>query len=436
MSKEQANTFKKFKEADDQMGNLGWASKLSKKALRQAQEAPPDIERSFAFSDNERILWRLLKVPRKYTDLENAGVLPPEKVRGVMRGLVSADMLDIVEATDGKPIVPMELTRLRRALAGQEEKVEVKKKTIDERVFRPSIGLASESAAAEGPPTDASSHAASSAPSGKAVPAPVFDGKPAPARLSLDDQKLKERIVKDHTERMKGNHYALMGVPQTATPADIKKAYVTLAREWHPDSLSGTPLADDTSVKTKLAELFGRLQDANAILSHPEERAAYDRSGAATVAQTGGKKIRRTAEANVAFVKAETFFKKKDWKLAEVHYRLASDLDEEDPKFRVLLAWTIFHNDTKEKAARTSEAKKLLNEVYRSHRVADAAFKLGLIAQLDGDDVEAMKRFDEAYKIDPKNPEIQRVRRLKDLRAEKTKTENESLLGRFKKLTR
>jgi tetratricopeptide (TPR) repeat protein len=433
MSKEQANTFKKFKEADDPMGNLGWASKLSKKALRQAQEAPPDIERSFAFSDNERLLWRLLKVPRKYTDLENAGVLPAEKVRGVMRGLVSADMLDIVEATDGKPIVPMEVSRLKRALSGQDEKVEVKKKTLDERVFRPNIGLANETADDSSSATESSTSASSSSHAERAVPAPV--DIPAPARLSLDDQKLKERIVKEHTERLKGNHYTILGLPQAASPADIKKAYVTLAREWHPDTLSGTALANDETVKTKLAELFGRLQDANAVLSHADQRAAYDRSGASVIEQTGGKKVRRTAEANVAFIKAETYLKKKDYRLAETHYRLASDLDEEDPKFRVLLAWAIFQNETKDKAVRSVEAKKILTEVLKQKRVADAAYKLGLIARQDGSEVEAMKYFDEAYKLDPKNPDVQRERRLKDMRADKVK-EDATLFGRIKKLTR
>jgi curved DNA-binding protein CbpA len=259
---------------------------------------------------------------------------------------------------------------------------------------------------------------------------------PVAARLSLDEQKLKERIVKDHTERLAGNHYKVLGLQQTATPADIKKAYVTLAREWHPDSLSGTPFAHDESVKSKLAALFGRLQDANAILSHPDERAAYDRSGAAVVTTSGGKKIRRTAEANVAFIKAETYFKKKDWRLAEVHYRLASDLDEEDPKFRIHLAWAFFHNETKDRIVRTAEAKKLLAEILKAHRIADAAYKLGLIERHDGNEPEAMKRFDEAYKLDPKNPDIQRERRLKDMRADKEKADNESLLGRFKKLTR
>jgi len=424
MSQEQANTYKKFRDADDAMGNLGWASKLSKKALSQAREAPPDIERAFAMSDNERVLWRLLKIPRKYTDLENAGVLPAEKVRGMMRGLVSADMLDIVEATDGKPIIPLEVNRLKRAMSGQAEPAaEAKKKTFEDRVFRPDIGLGEKPAEAfvEPPKTPA--------PNAKA-PAPIEFSAP---KLSLDDMKLKERIAKDHGERIKGNHYVVLGVPPTAAPADIKKAYVTLAREWHPDTLSGTALATDEPTKTKLAELFARLQAANAVLSHADQKAAYDKSGAAAAAPSTGKKLRRTAEANVAFVKAETFFKKKEWKLAETHYRLAADLDEEDPKFRVAIAWAIFHNDTRDKAARTAEAKKLLTELQRTHRLADAAYKLGLIARMDGEDADADKRFDEAYRLDPKNPDIAREHRIKEMRATKAKEEKKGLLGKLLK---
>lgn len=423
MSQEQANTYKKFRDADDAMGNLGWASKLSKKALAQAREAPPDIERAFAMSDDERVLWRLLKIPRKYTDLENAGVLPAEKVRGMMRGLVSADMIDIVEGTDGKPIVPLEVNRLKRALAGKAEPAEVKKKTIEDRVFRPDIGLGEK-------PGETFVEPPTTPPPTAKAPAPVEFTAP---KLSLNDMKLKERIAKEHAERIKGNHYVVLGVPPTAAPADIKKAYVTLAREWHPDTLSGTGVANDEPTKTKLAELFARLQDANAVLSHADQKAAYDKSGAASAAPSTGKKIRRTAEANVAFVKAETFFKKKEWKLAETHYRLAADLDEEDPKFRVAIAWAILHNDSREKAARTLEAKKLLTELQRTHRLADAAYKLGLIARMDGDESEADKRFDEAYRLDPKNPDIAREHRIKEMRATKAKEEKKGLLGKFLK---
>ncbi|MGB3256925.1 MAG: DnaJ C-terminal domain-containing protein [Ornithinimicrobium sp.] len=61
--------------------------------------------------------------------------------------------------------------------------------------------------------------------------------------------------------------YAILGVPQDADGAAIKKAYRKLAREWHPDSKPG-----DTAAEVK----FKEIGEAYAVLSDPEERSQYD----------------------------------------------------------------------------------------------------------------------------------------------------------------
>ncbi|EIW72456.1 hypothetical protein TREMEDRAFT_25144 [Tremella mesenterica DSM 1558] len=68
-----------------------------------------------------------------------------------------------------------------------------------------------------------------------------------------------------------GDLYATLGVGKTASSSEIKKAYYSLAKKWHPDS----------SKEAGAKERFHEIQNAYDILSDDKKRRAYDQYGSA-----------------------------------------------------------------------------------------------------------------------------------------------------------
>jgi curved DNA-binding protein len=67
------------------------------------------------------------------------------------------------------------------------------------------------------------------------------------------------------------DYYAVLGVPRTASQAEIKKAFRKLARQHHPDAKPGDVLSE---------RRFKEVNEANEVLGDPDKRRQYDELGA------------------------------------------------------------------------------------------------------------------------------------------------------------
>ena len=74
------------------------------------------------------------------------------------------------------------------------------------------------------------------------------------------------------------DHYAVLGVPVTASPAEIRRAYRAAMKAVHPDR-------QRPHLRAAAEERARRLNAAYTVLSRPLERQAYDRTIRARVVQ-------------------------------------------------------------------------------------------------------------------------------------------------------
>ncbi len=68
------------------------------------------------------------------------------------------------------------------------------------------------------------------------------------------------------------DYYKILGVSKNATDAEIKKAFKTAARKYHPD-------LHPESEKAAMTEKFKDVNEAYAVLSDKQKRAIYDQVG-------------------------------------------------------------------------------------------------------------------------------------------------------------
>jgi DnaJ-class molecular chaperone len=90
------------------------------------------------------------------------------------------------------------------------------------------------------------------------------------------------------------DYYDILGVPRTATPEDIKKAYRKLARQYHPDLHTGNR-------KAEMEKKFKELNEAHEVIGDPDTRKKYDRHGHRWQDAEAYEKARQQAGAGPGF---------------------------------------------------------------------------------------------------------------------------------------
>jgi tetratricopeptide (TPR) repeat protein len=239
-------------------------------------------------------------------------------------------------------------------------------------------------------------------------PAPPAAAPPPTAA----EQQLATQIETRFEQASKRDHFLTLGLVQTASKDQVKTAYLSLAKVFHPDRLPPSL----PHLAQKMSTVFEAIREAYEVLFDDAKRSAYaatraNQAAAASPAQAASQ------QASDLLKMGEVFFKKRDYRQAEDHYARAYALDKGATSLAAQ-AWAIFMDPSRK--AEGPQAKALMQRALTIDANCDRAhYQLGVIARVEGDMERAEKHFRDAVKANPRHLEANQELRLIDMRKKK-----------------
>lgn len=228
--------------------------------------------------------------------------------------------------------------------------------------------------------------------------------------MAAGDEKQEARLKETRDAAQKllaADYFAALGVPRTASPEDVKKAFLERVRTWHPDRVP--PGLEE--LRPLFQKVFGRLELARATASDPTRRARY-------VEELSSSGDVLAAEATLEFRKAEVLLKKNDAAGAEKHLKRAVQLAPAHVESQVLLVWLQAKPDSP--VARLRELATDLSRLIGRESTSDRAYYYrGQLRKRLDLAKEAHADFVKAAALNPKDVDAAREIRIYNMRLEK-----------------
>jgi curved DNA-binding protein CbpA len=187
------------------------------------------------------------------------------------------------------------------------------------------------------------------------------------------------------------DYYRILGVSKTATPEEVKKAYLKLARDNHPDRFR------DPEERAKADRFFQLITEAYNQLRDDRLRREYDK--------TLDRKVRPPEEeARLYFKNAELQEQSREYGNALKYYYEAMRLQPDNLEY-VLAAGRILAMDK----GKHRQLAELLEAAMQKHPDApEPHIDLGNLYMRSGMFMRAKRVFDNALKLMPHHPELKR----------------------------
>ncbi|UCG77587.1 MAG: DUF4388 domain-containing protein [Nitrospirota bacterium] len=219
--------------------------------------------------------------------------------------------------------------------------------------------------------------------------------------LSEDEMAFDQRVESFLKKIEMSDYYELLGVDRKADESKIKKKYMRLAKEFHPDKYLKT---EDLSLKDKLTTIFDALTDAynNLKVSALVGTNGDDQASAASKQKLDPKAAKEEAER--LHQKGVSEFKAGNFKDSISNLKKATSLDIKNSQYWNTLSLVF----TKIPDGMNQAEKALLEAINLEPDNADFLANLGLLFMKAGKNPRAKTQFNKALILDPENKKAQK----------------------------
>jgi curved DNA-binding protein CbpA len=242
-------------------------------------------------------------------------------------------------------------------------------------------------------------------PARTSTPTPVRAAKPPARPPSTPNPRTDPAsLAAEYQRLLDADHFEALGVKREAAGAQIKAAYLRLAKVYHPDAAEP---GESPETRKLREDIFARLGEAWATLGDDAKRAEYARLLASGGAQSAVD-VSAIFQAEELFQRATVFVKTRQYPKALDALEQAMKLNAEEPEFDVWRAWIEFlvaADRTKQHAASAARIEAALK---KSPRCMPGYLFLGQMAKLDGDPGAAERHLKRGLALDPGHADLAR----------------------------
>ncbi len=228
--------------------------------------------------------------------------------------------------------------------------------------------------------------------------------------------------VRAHLQEVsKKNHYEVLGLGREATSSQVKQAYFSLAKKYHPDR---TPENMDRSERKDVESLFARIAEAYGVLSNDASRREYQASLDLKASGVTTEKVTEVLHSEESFLKGMDLVRRSLFKEAMTALSEAIRLYPDEPEYHLQLGWATWRVAQKAKnSVGMSKGRRLIEQAREHKKLLDQVhYYLGMIAKMEGDINQARDSFEKAISINPGHPSAGSELRLINMRSEKKRS--------------
>jgi hypothetical protein len=194
--------------------------------------------------------------------------------------------------------------------------------------------------------------------------------------------------------------FTRLGLAEGASKDEVKRAFLAIARQFHPDRFASPSLGD---LKQAVSDFFTSVNEAYEVLSDDRKRAEY-----LAAVKGGSSNPQRSESARIDFQKGEACLRTRDYARARGFLESAVRADAR-AEYQAALAWTYLVDPAGKDLAK---ARAMVAEAAKDLKCDRAQYVAGIVARDEGSEGEAERFFRAALAVNPRHADALRELKL------------------------